>query len=148
MNGIENLQRAGICHRDMSLENLLVHKDGALIIDMGMCLLVPYEEPSLSLTATFNDMNMNGVPIANGSMSQQQQQLLQKPPSTQPPQMNYNVLPLSGRQRPRYLLKPQGTCGKWLYMSPEIHENKQPFDGFAVDMWAAGVILFLMMTGK
>jgi serine/threonine protein kinase len=93
-------------------------------------------------------MNMNGVPIANGSMSQQQQQLLQKPPSTQPPQMNYNVLPLSGRQRPRYLLKPQGTCGKWLYMSPEIHENKQPFDGFAVDMWAAGVILFLMMTGK
>eukprot|EP00529_Nitzschia_sp_RCC80_P024886 CAMPEP_0113480400 /NCGR_PEP_ID=MMETSP0014_2-20120614/21855_1 /TAXON_ID=2857 /ORGANISM="Nitzschia sp." /LENGTH=542 /DNA_ID=CAMNT_0000373827 /DNA_START=482 /DNA_END=2107 /DNA_ORIENTATION=- /assembly_acc=CAM_ASM_000159 len=155
LNGIENLQRAGICHRDMSLENLLVHKDGALIIDMGMCLLIPYQETSLNLTATFNDMNMNGVPVTNGNITQQQQQqqqqqqLLQKSPSTQTqlPQLNNNTQPLSGRQRPRYLIKPQGTCGKWLYMSPEIHENKQPFDGFAVDMWAAGVILFLMMTG-
>ena len=32
-------------------------------------------------------------------------------------------------------------------MSPEIYESKEPFDGFAVDMWAAGVILFLMLTG-
>ena len=32
-------------------------------------------------------------------------------------------------------------------MSPEIYQNSDPFDGFAVDMWAAGVILFLMLTG-
>jgi serine/threonine protein kinase len=32
-------------------------------------------------------------------------------------------------------------------MSPEIYKNATPFDGFAVDMWAAGVILFLMVTG-
>jgi len=32
-------------------------------------------------------------------------------------------------------------------MSPEIATNNRPFDGFAVDMWAAGVILFLMLTG-
>ena len=36
-NGLENLQRSGICHRDVSLENLLVHKDCIfLIIDMGV----------------------------------------------------------------------------------------------------------------
>jgi serine/threonine protein kinase len=32
-------------------------------------------------------------------------------------------------------------------MSPEIVRNKEPFDGYAVDMWAVGVILFLMLTG-
>jgi len=32
-------------------------------------------------------------------------------------------------------------------MSPEIFENKDSFDGFAVDLWAAGVILYIMLTG-
>jgi serine/threonine protein kinase len=109
----------GICHRDMSLENLLVHKDGALIIDMGMCLLIPYcDEDPASLAASFDNMKMNG------QVAQQQHNL-----------------------RRRSLIKPQETCGKWIYMAPEIYRNEEPFDGFAVDMWAAGVILFLMLTG-
>ena len=113
----------------MSLENLLVHKDGALIIDMGMCLLVPYcDEGPASLTACFDNMKMNG--------GNQHQQL----PSA-------SRCPISGRLRRRSLIKPQGTCGKWIYMSPEVYGNEEPFDGFAVDMWAAGVILFLMLTG-
>lgn len=44
-------------------------------------------------------------------------------------------------------MKPQGVCGKHNYMSPEIFDNKTPFDGFAIDLWAAGVILYIMMTG-
>ena len=32
-------------------------------------------------------------------------------------------------------------------MSPEIFVNREPFDGFAVDLWAAGVILYIMLTG-
>mmetsp|Transcript_1038 Transcript_1038/g.1464 ORF Transcript_1038/g.1464 Transcript_1038/m.1464 type:complete len:511 (-) Transcript_1038:88-1620(-) len=134
LNGLENLQHAGVCHRDMSLENLLVHQDGALIIDMGMCLRIPYLVDDRNSTTTgadglTNAMNnmmidsVTGTPVfSNGKIE-------------------------SGRRRPRSLIKPQGTCGKWIYMSPEILENKQPFDGFAVDMWAAGVILFLMLTG-
>lgn len=54
---------------------------------------------------------------------------------------------LSARKEQRYLIRPQGTCGKWIYMSPEIYKSREPFDGYAVDMWAAGVILFLMLTG-
>jgi serine/threonine protein kinase len=54
---------------------------------------------------------------------------------------------VSARRLRRFLVTPQGTCGKWIYMSPEIYKNATPFDGFAVDMWAAGVILFLMVTG-
>mmetsp|Transcript_14507 Transcript_14507/g.35082 ORF Transcript_14507/g.35082 Transcript_14507/m.35082 type:complete len:469 (-) Transcript_14507:327-1733(-) len=126
LNGLETLQHAGICHRDMSLENLLVHQNGALIIDMGMCLMIPFQdEATQTVTAAFNIMRSN---------RSNQSHVPNKPF-------------LSGRSRPRLLIRPQGTCGKWMYMSPEIYKNSEPFDGFAVDMWAAGVILFLMLTG-
>lgn len=126
LTGLENLQSAGVCHRDLSLENLLVHQNGALIIDLGMCLRVPLREDGAStLLSNFSGMNMNGGAIAT-------------------PQGNSF---LNGRATSRSLMRPQGTCGKWIYMSPEIYLNQQPFDGFAVDMWAAGVILFLMLTG-
>lgn len=40
-----------------------------------------------------------------------------------------------------------GTCGKHQYMSPEIYQNTDSFDGFAIDLWSAGVILYIMLTG-
>lgn len=133
LNGLENLQNAGITHRDISLENLLVHESGALIIDLGMCLRVPFQEESTAgLSASFYNMTMNGE---NKTFNQTIQ-------SASAEQQTF-----SGRSRPRHLILPQGTCGKWIYMSPEIYKNRTPFDGFAVDMWAAGVILFLMLTG-
>jgi serine/threonine protein kinase len=47
----------------------------------------------------------------------------------------------------RRLIKPQGVCGKHNYMSPEIFANTNAFDGFSIDLWAAGVILYIMLTG-
>jgi serine/threonine protein kinase len=120
LNGIECLQHAGICHRDMSLENLLVHESGVLIIDMGMCLRVPFP--------------LEGEGPSPG-------QVPKVPPPAEVP------MEASVRNVRRFMMRPQGTCGKWHYMSPEIHSNATPFDGYAVDMWAAGVILFLMLTG-
>jgi len=127
----------------MSLENLLVHETGALIIDMGMCLRIPLveDEPNTNqhagLTASMQNMSMNGGRL------QQQQQSPQSPTAAVPAGEVWE----NARARRRHLLKPQGTCGKWIYMSPEIYKNQEPFDGYAVDMWAAGVILFLMLTG-
>lgn len=94
--GLSCLKKAGVTHRDLSLENLLVQEGNVLVIDLGMCLRVPFI----------------------GHQSSQ-----------------------------RCLIQPQGACGKWHYMSPEVCKNKLPFDGPAVDLWAAGVILFLMLTG-
>ena len=95
LKGLSCLKKAGVAHRDLSLENLLVHEGNVLVIDMGMCLRIP-------------------------------------------------VIEQTGQ---RYLILPQGVCGKWHYMSPEVCKNQFPFDGPAVDLWAAGVILFLMLTG-
>jgi len=106
LKGLHFLQSRGICHRDLSLENILVDEDNCLIIDFGMCLRVPYtsrEDPT-RITS-----------ITDGLM--------------------------------RRCIRPQGTCGKHNYMSPEIFENRESFDGFAVDLWAAGVILYIMLTG-
>lgn len=43
----------------------------------------------------------------------------------------------------RGLISPQGPCGKANYMSPEIRLNDRAFDGFKVDIWACGIILFM-----
>lgn len=40
--GVQHLQRKGICHRDLSPENVMIHDDGCVVIDMGMCLRMPY----------------------------------------------------------------------------------------------------------
>jgi len=47
LNGLEWLQRAKICHRDISLENFMLDGEGdemkVIIIDFGMALQIPYE---------------------------------------------------------------------------------------------------------
>ena len=49
LEGIEFLQRAGICHRDMSLENLLTDEENnvVVVIDFGMSLKIPYLQQGL-----------------------------------------------------------------------------------------------------
>ena len=46
LSGLNHLQAQGICHRDLSLENVLVDGETCVIIDFGMCLRVPYNDPS------------------------------------------------------------------------------------------------------
>lgn len=104
--GLHHLQREGVCHRDMSLENILVDGDKCTIIDMGMCLRVPYSDPH-----------------------------------------KHNAVTDATHGRTRRLIKPQGVCGKHNYMSPEVFANTDSFDGFAIDLWSAGVILYIMLTG-
>lgn len=107
MAGLRYLHRAkGICHRDISPENIMMDGNKCLIIDMGMCLRIPYTDP-------------NGAQVTD--------------------------ITRGTRKR---LLKPQGTCGKLPYMSPEIYKNRDDFDGEAVDVWTAGTILFCMLTGN
>jgi len=105
MNGVRYLQEKGICHRDLSPENIMIDRENSLIIDMGMAIRIPYADPRGGVTD-----------IVHGTQ--------------------------------KLLIAPQMTCGKLPYMSPEILENQEPFDGAAVDIWTAGTILFCMVTGN
>ena len=109
----------GLCHRDISLENLMINNQTSLVIDFGMCIRVPFDDNS-STELDNNNHNNNNNNHNNGMPA------------------------VRGR---RLLITPQGTCGKWHYMSPEIVNNREPFDGYAIDLWAAGIILFIMLTG-
>jgi len=42
LNGLEHLQRAGLCHLDISLENIMIHQERTALIDMGMSLKIPF----------------------------------------------------------------------------------------------------------
>lgn len=44
-------------------------------------------------------------------------------------------------------LAPLGMCGKLPYRAPEVFQNKE-FDGFAIDVWALGIILFMLLTSQ
>ncbi|KAG7361287.1 protein kinase domain containing protein [Nitzschia inconspicua] len=105
LEGLSHLQRMGVCHRDMSLENILVDEyTRSVVIDLGMCLRVPFD----SGDGEVRDVTGGGL---------------------------------------RRLIKPLIPCGKPNYISPEILASDVPFDGFAVDLWASGVILFIMLVG-
>ena len=97
VKGVLNLHSKGIAHRDLSLENILISRRSGIIkiIDLGMCLKVPF------------DTNSNSY----------------------------------------MLVHRQGTCGKINYMAPEIFANDSPFDPFSCDIWALGIILFILLTG-
>mmetsp|Transcript_50813 Transcript_50813/g.99366 ORF Transcript_50813/g.99366 Transcript_50813/m.99366 type:complete len:449 (-) Transcript_50813:69-1415(-) len=104
VDGLATLQMHEICHRDLSLENLLVSDDGlrVMIMDLGMAIPVPYDDEE----------------DREGSHT-----------------------------RLRRMILPQGICGKPVYISPEVLKNNTSFDGFAVDLWAAAVILLIMLIG-
>lgn len=105
ISGLYHLQKMGVCHRDLSLENLLVHEDtDCLVIDLGMCLRVPFAADDGSVTD-----------VSEGML--------------------------------RRLMTSQGQCGKPNYIAPEVLQNEEPFDGFGIDVWASGIILFIMLVG-
>jgi len=110
LSGLAHLQKLGVCHRDVSLENILVDRHAkSLVIDMGMCLRVPF-------SSSEEDGSASDVSDASSGTL-------------------------------RRLMTPQGQCGKPNYISPEVLDNEAPFDGFAIDLWAAGIVLFVMLVG-
>ena len=105
--GLHHLQQKGVCHRDLSLENIVVQGKTCKIIDFGMVLRVPYAHPS----------NMgSSTDVSDGTT--------------------------------RLLMISQGQGGDFTYMSPEVLNRDSKFDGFAIDLWSAGVILYIMLIGS
>ncbi|CAB9520298.1 activated protein kinase catalytic subunit alpha-1 [Seminavis robusta] len=95
VKGLATLQKVGLCHRNLSLERMLIRGEHCHISSLGWCVRIPTSE--------------------DGSV--------------------------------RHLIEPSWGCGKQPeYVAPELFLN-QPFDGFAVDIWAAGVMLYLLLFG-
>jgi len=113
LNGLESLQRAGICHLDISLENIMIHRGRTVLIDMGMSIKIPFVDSDEGKCA-----DMSGTVVDHRDRSAQ-----------------------------RCLIDTPTPAGKPYCKAPE-NNNEVPFDGHAVDMWAVGVCLFSMLTGR
>ena len=50
MQGLRALHDKGVCHHDISIENVMINEGRAYIIDMGMALKVPYRRDEQSQT--------------------------------------------------------------------------------------------------
>jgi serine/threonine protein kinase len=109
LEALFHLQKKGVCHRDISLENLLLDENNNLVlVDLGLALRVPYVDSS----------NYGGVcDVSEG----------------------YCRCLIRNQQGPR---------GNLSYLAPELVEPKDEFDGFAVDLWSAGIVLFLLLVGR
>mmetsp|Transcript_21133 Transcript_21133/g.34617 ORF Transcript_21133/g.34617 Transcript_21133/m.34617 type:complete len:660 (+) Transcript_21133:96-2075(+) len=108
LSAISHLQKKGVCHRDLCMNNIAVDDYGDIrILDFGLCLRVPFVDPN----------NRHLVTDVSADTS-------------------------------RRLMKAQGRAGSCAYMSPEVALNTGVFDGFAVDLWSAGILLFEIVVGK
>jgi serine/threonine protein kinase len=126
VNGVEVLQMLDICHRDLSLENILLQDGVCTIIDFGMSLVYPTAKSS-TLHTIFQDL------------SNQEKVYINK---------QFTDTCISSNDKQVVLMPPQGTCGKMNYIAPEILSNLDPFNGAMVDNWSLGVILFMLLTGR
>jgi serine/threonine protein kinase len=104
---ISQLQKKGICHRDLCIDNMVVDENKNIhIIDLGLCLRVPFTDPNNRMCVA--DVSANTC---------------------------------------RRLMKAQGQCGLWQYMAPEVRSRSEFLDGFAIDLWSAGIVLFEFLVG-
>ena len=129
VTGLAFIHSFGIGHRDLSLENIMLGEGGVCkIIDFGMCLRMLSSNPAAG----------GGVGVGGTSHGP----LALTPPL--PPSLALDAPPA-----PSFLLiPPEGTCGKRNYIAPEIIQNTDPFSPSKADIWALGVILFIMLAGS
>lgn len=119
ITGIKTLQKKNICHRDLSLENILLSPDGVCtIIDFGMSLIYPTVQSVIDQCPQLTGQQIEATKVCTVD------------------------------EKKPVLMPPQGTCGKKNYIAPEVLTNLDPFNGAMVDNWALGVILFMLLTGR
>ena len=137
--GLERLHALGLAHHDMSLENLLLDSERrAIIIDFGMAV-----KTYPTFTRFLPERRAAATTHAVGAAG-----------PFPPPPPGHERDEHANNAGPSYFAVPISPhkgwpcrCGKLLYMAPELFEAREPFDAFAADVWALGIILFLLLTG-
>ena len=128
VRGLVRLHALGVAHHDLSLENVLWFRSGsagkAFIIDLGMAV-----KTSGPTRTRFLPRRKRRGPGFTTLTAQHHDD-------------DYYAVPTKcGLHWP-------AKCGKLDYMSPELLNPMRSFDLFAVDVWALGVILYVLLVGS
>jgi len=123
VKGVRYMHAQGVCHLDLSLENLLLTGDhnqpDLKICDFGLARFIQFQPTSSSP----NKMNAAGTVITSGVN-------------------DGHTTKVEVPYPPAVGTKP----GKLGYMAPEVFAGL-PFMGTLCDVWSMGVILFILLTG-
>jgi serine/threonine protein kinase len=136
--GVRFLHGHKIAHLDLSLENVCCDADGTMkIIDFGLAMQHPesssdYISPNVILATDTSKLSCDCEVCKHNSVTAVSKEEMSK-------------------SRLKFLCKPvcskQHKPGKLGYMSPELYKNKN-WDAYKHDIFALGVILYSMLTGR
>jgi serine/threonine protein kinase len=138
LHGLAYLHQHHVCHRDLKPENILLDARGiAKVGDFGVSHI-------------FDKENDFGVHRQASLVDDDDYESSDESPG---PHNKHSVLTrkdtdaalaMKGMAHYGMLTRTEGT---WCFWSPEMCEGSQKFSGYAADMWAAGVCLYIFVTG-
>ena len=126
LHGLAYLHQHHIIHRDLKPENILLDNRGiAKLSDFGVSHI-------------FEDDN-------NGTGGLLDETSLRRPAVGLTRQDTDQALEMKPMSEAGLLHKTEGT---WAFWSPEMCQGGKAFSGYAADIWAAGVCLYIFVAGK
>lgn len=139
--GVRYLHIHNVAHLDLSLENVCVSNTGkAKIIDFGVAVIHPLAPKH----------NKRSSQSSSNSQQQQTPDQQQQPPAS-------STTSTSSSSQSSALLQtflcspisnPSQQPGKVGYMSPELYSGRSVWDAYSNDIFALGVILYCLLTGR
>ena len=159
VEGVQAMQNLSLCHRDISLENVLVNgKGNCTIIDFGLAIIAPRMNSKLiastlassakQLLRCRSDSGVTDEEDASSEESDFEMECDEGEGDAVSRPFDDNCRADVDDVTMPVLLAPQGTAGKENYIAPEILENNVPFDGLGVDNWSLAILLFILFTGR